>query len=765
MVSLGFLAGTLIIEAQSGAGGGGGGAGGAGGGAGGAAGGAAASGAAGTASAGAVSGGAAAGRAGGAAPGGSINTVGGNNIAGPSGPTVGNASALQTTPNTIGGAPNSGGITGIPSGPSANATLPSGAGGTTAGAVQFNTLPAQVQGTLQGFSANGALGSVTPVPGRAGTFRATVTQNGVPTELIVGANGQVLSRSPVTGSAVTTAGTSTATDAAALGNVQAGIPLTSLPPALQSSIQSQLGGAQVQSISRDDLANGSVLRVTTTQNGVPTELRFAANGTLLSASPLAGTATSAFGAGTGLGTFPGGAAVLPPGGGAVVMDDLPNTVQTAVRGQLGELQASRIMQQRTANGVAYVVNYDQNGRQMTMVVGPDGRIVSNGPTNVGAAPARATASAASDTNAATRTTAMKLDDLPDKVENVLKQSAPYAEVRTISREQRVGGDVYVIAVRDEDRAGEITIDANGRIINDSRRDLSALTPRAPIDFEEKPEGMPYDRLPVAIQNAVKAYAPASDIRSITLGLDRDGRTIYDVIFYRDGRRDRMIVRKDGMLARIEENVSAALEVASANKPPVLAIGDLPSEVQDTIRRQTDNVLVKEINTKEVANETVYQVKYDTNGAPVELLVSKDGAVIVAEGEAGSEAVNAPLQAAVDREEEEVVRVIDGTAATERVTRETTAAGASAARERGTAVNAAATSSQTPVTSKVNLNEAPEPVQNTAKKLAGTATIDSITPKVGGGGVMYEVNFLENGVNRSITLDSAGVVQRKTDLEP
>ena len=48
----------------------------------------------------------------------------------------------------------------------------------------MNTLPTGVQNTLGSFAANGQLGSVTAVPGQPGTFRATVTQNGVPMEIV-----------------------------------------------------------------------------------------------------------------------------------------------------------------------------------------------------------------------------------------------------------------------------------------------------------------------------------------------------------------------------------------------------------------------------------------------------------------------------------------------------------------------------------------------------------------------------------------------------
>jgi len=347
---------------------------------------------------------------------------------------------------------------------------------------------------------------------------------------------------------------------------------------------------------------------------------------------------------------------------------------------------------------------------------------------------------------------MTLDELPNEIEEALKNTAPYAEVRTVTREQRVGGDVYVIAVRDGDRAGEITFDDDGKVIRDTRRDLSALTPRENVVDVDKPQGMPYDTLPVAIKNAIRAYAASSDIRSITLGSDNDGRTIYDVIFYRDGRRDRMVIRKDGTLNRIENDVSPALELAST-KAPVIAVGDLPQEVQDTVRRQTDNVQIKEINTKEVANQTVYSVRWETNGAPVELLVSRDGVVIQPEGSAASESVNAPQPAILDREEQAVVKVVDDTPGTNR---ETQNVGTAARTESGVSVSAEVNTGNNSA-STLQMSDAPQAVQDTAKKLAGAGVIESVTPKLEAEGMVYEVRYqdVSSGSSRTVQIDRTG----------
>jgi len=319
----------------------------------------------------------------------------------------------------------------------------------------------------------------------------------------------------------------------------------------------------------------------------------------------------------------------------------------------------------------------------------------------------------------------------------------------------VGGDVYVVAVRDGDRAGNITIDANGKVIQDTRRDLSTLSASGAtaIRTDDKPLGMPYDTLPVAIQNAVKAYAASSDIRSVTLGLDTDGRTIYDVIFYRDGRRDRMVIRKDGKLVRIEENVSPAMEFAST-KPAVIAIGDLPQEVQDTIRRQTDNVEVKGITTKEVANQTVYAVRWETNGAPVELLVSRDGTVIQPEGSPEAERADAPAVATLDREEASTVKIVDDTPGTDQATK---SVGAAASTEQGVTVSTEVRAADRANT-EVKLTDAPAVVQDTAKKLAGAGTIESITPKLEADGMVYEVRYSDKDGSRLVRIDRNGTVK-------
>jgi uncharacterized membrane protein YkoI len=669
-----------------------------------------------------------------------MNTVGSaNTISAPATPPIGGATTIANPQNTVGGTAQSGGIA---ASPGVTATTP-------AGTANLTTLPNGVQSVLQPFSLNGSLGTISQQNTANGVvYTATVTQNGMPVQLQIAPNGRIISRTlgttpAVAGISGTTAGIGT------LGTAQAGLPFSTLPGAVQQGVLSQLGNAgQIQTISQDISPNGNTFRVTAMQNGVPTEFRFASNGTLLGTTPLNGTATSAF--------VPG---VVVPGSG-VLFDSLPTAVQSAIRSQLGNARISGIMQQQGTNGMSYFVSYDQNGRPMRMVVGPDGRIISNTPLSAVGNAAISTSGTSSSTNnvSTNRTTSLNLDDLPAAVRQTLKTEAPDAEIRFINREQRSDGDVYLVGTRTNDHFVQLQIDAHGKLIRDSR-DTPVVAVGQPKDLIDHRADMPFSTLPIAVQNAIKAYATASDVRTVNLSQEK-GKTVYDVVFYTDGRRDRMIVGKDGNMIRVERDVPPAAELGAKDRNPTIAIGDLPPKVQDTIRKQTDNALVKEINTKQVGDQSVYAVKYEKDG-PVELLVSTDGTVVLPEGAATSS--DSRLVAAPSpTKEADPVRIVDATSSTPTAT-SSQGIGTSAPAERGIKASedntASAPSSATErreSNPSVPLSDVPVPVQNTAKKLAGTATIESISPKLQDSAVAYEVVFNQNGTKKTVVLNKDGV---------
>ena len=724
LAAAGLLSGSIYVQGQSAGGSAGGAAGGAGG---------AATGAAGAGQAGSA-------QIGGAAPG--VGARGG--IASPG----------------TGGIQTRGGIASPGTGGVANQQGAIAAGGPTAAAapgaaqqpVTFNALPAQVQTSLRT-----QLGATVPtsitqqMTPNGAVYTVMTTQNGQPIQLQVAPNGQVIgiNRNPAAlagttgptglGTAPGTLGAGNAavnpTTQSGLGNVGAGMPLSTLPAQVQAGIRSQLGNAQVQTISQDQLADGSVFRVTAVQNGVPVEYQFAANGTLLGRNQLAaGTATSAF--------VPGVVGTLP--GTQVVLDDVPENIQNAIRDELGETQASQIRVQETPTGNIYWVAYTQDGRPMRMRVNEDGTV------RTGVVGGNATAEA--QRNEPARIT---LEELPEEVHATLEAEAPLADIVSIQREQRPTGEVYRISFHQSDRFTVMTIDAQGEIIRDSRNvPMIAVGETQQRPFGEDASAYRYERLPAAVKTAVKAYAAEGDIRTINLTRYRND-TVFSVVFMRDARRDRMLVSKAGDVLKIEEDVSPALAPAVTGDVE-LAIGDLPPAVRDTIRRQTDQVMVDEIKMDTLGEQTVYRVSYRTNNTPVDLFVGTDGAIVLPIG--NLEGAGSSLPAPIPVEEESPVRTID-VAGTRDSKPE--AAGLPARRETGEE-NEPPSEAPIKEPSSVNLKDVPLEVQKAAKKLAGNAVIKSIAPKLEAGKVVYAVTYKQAGSERTVDITKEGQLQQEAE---
>jgi len=381
--------------------------------------------------------------------------------------------------------------------------------------------------------------------------------------------------------------------------------------------------------------------------------------------------------------------------------------------------------------MAYTVQFMRNGRLESLLIGPDGRVLAMNSV--------VTNNVASATAATNRLT---VADLPSEVAAALKKNSPNAQVSSITRETNATGEVYNINLREDDRFAILAINKDGNIIRDSR-DVPVIVKTAPttaLDTAATPQ-LNYKALPEAVKNAVKAYTSAAEVSSVEL-TTRAGHPVYEIVYHSSGRRDRLVIAKDGSLVKHDLNVSPAVEVA-AGSPPALAIYDLPARVQDNLRRQTDGVRIQEIDTKEVAGNQVYQVKWDTNGTPRELLVANDGAVIYPEGAVVNEPAGAPLPAqTATSEQKEVVKAVDATEKPEDV-------GRPAIAETGSAEG-----------TMIKIDELPISTQNTIKKLGGSGIIQSIKPRIEDSTVVYEVSFMENGKTRSVLIDKDGKVKSK-----
>ena len=601
--------------------------------------------------------------------------------------------------------------------------------------VSINALPAQVQTALRTRLGPVAPSAITQQMTASGpVYTVTTTRNGVPVQLQFSSAGTLLPQGAA-GTALPSSGVGAAplgaTGAGALGGIEAGLPVTSLPAQVQASIRSQLGNTQIQAISQDQTAAGPVYRVTALRNGVPVELQYSASGALLARNPIQpGTSTSA--------VVPGVVGTLP--GTEVVLDDIPESVREAIQEQVGENMITELRQQNTADGPVYWVGYDQDGRPIRLRVDAEGNIRSNLPADI---------------SSVQRERQLTLDELPEAVSTTLETEAPLGDIESIVRDERPTGEVYRISFRtaEDGRYTVLLIDNEGKVIRDSRNvPVIAVGDDTPAPgLDEQPAGQRFERLPRAVQTAIKAYAAEGQIRNIEL-TTHNNDTVFSVVFFRDARRERMLVTKDGTLISIQEDVPPSV-VATKSQPAQIAIGDLPRSVRDTIRRQTDQVMVDKIETALVGDQTVYKVSYRTNNAPVELLVGTDGNVILPVGDIEQSGAAAVATAPPAIREDVPVRRVDVAADMED---EQAGIGAAALRESGAE---AAASPGLPQASSVKLDDVPRAVQTTARELAGDGTIKSIVPKLQDGEVVYNITFSQDGRESRIVVDKTGHVDR------
>ncbi|MGV3773250.1 MAG: hypothetical protein ACO1QB_10145, partial [Verrucomicrobiales bacterium] len=589
---IGLLASSVMAaQAQSGGGGGAGGGGAAGGGGGAAGSGATGSGSVGTTAAGGGAGSSGIVRGAGAA--------GGNAAAGArTGAAASSSTAVGGGIVAPGGLTGSSAVTGTGAEVDATGRAISGSG-TGAAGTAINS------GITAGRAGSGAVGTATTSPfanGAAGTGFGAGAGG-------VGVSGNV---------AANPAGTS--------------VPFVALPGAVQAALRTQAGnGAGAAAVTQVMTPNGPVYTTTVPGPGNTTrQLQISPTGAILAnnanipnsplgntALPLPGagvsvpgdrnplarqdgaTGTGAIGTGlgatgvgvngaalgAGVGTLNGGTALTGGvvGSGyavptAVVFDDLPENLRKGVQTQIGDGAVTAVTRQMTPNGPAYNVIYNNDGQPANLMVDENGR------------PVTAARLAGRGTNSVQQ---VEMDDLPPEVVTALKGQAPYAEIRFINKESRATGDAYTIGFRSDDRYTEMEIGSDGKILQDSRN-IPIVTVAKEISAEPESK-MTLASTPKVIQDAVKAYAGPSDVRNVQL-TTKDGKTAFDVVFYRDGRRDQVILSKDGSVLEYREDVPPAAEAAST-EAPVIAIGDLPEQVGETIRRQTDGVNVREITTR------------------------------------------------------------------------------------------------------------------------------------------------------------------------
>lgn len=127
---------------------------------------------------------------------------------------------------------------------------------------------------------------------------------------------------------------------------------------------------------------------------------------------------------------------------------------------------------------------------------------------------------------------------------------------------------------------------------------------------EADEKITMDKVPPAVQRAVKAYASESEIKGIEDG-DVDGTKVIEFDLEKNGRKSEIAFRKDGRLFSTEEEV---------------ALADVPEAVRKTIKEKGAGGTIGTPEKVVQEGKTSYEVVIEKGGKKTEFTISPAGKV-------------------------------------------------------------------------------------------------------------------------------------------
>ena len=218
-------------------------------------------------------------------------------------------------------------------------------------------------------------------------------------------------------------------------------------------------------------------------------------------------------------------------------------------------------------------------------------------------------------------------------------------------------------------------------------------------FAARADKVPMAQVPDAVQRAIKAQAQGENVQDVERET-KDGRSVYEAEFKRDGINRRVKFAEDG-------TVVPSRDVTSVFKSsPTVSMSELPPAVQKTVREQQAGRTVADVDKETWNGQTVYEVEFKEQGPNSRLHIAADGTLVVDKNNGNVTGRN----------------ILRGT----------------------------------------QLTDTPAAVQATVKRLAGDAEIADVDKETWQGRNAYEVEIRREGVNREVLIADDGSVLRDSE---
>ena len=150
---------------------------------------------------------------------------------------------------------------------------------------------------------------------------------------------------------------------------------------------------------------------------------------------------------------------------------------------------------------------------------------------------------------------MKFDDLPPAVQATVRQQSGGTKITDIDREDRTGKTIYEIEFEKDGDNKEIHVAEDGSIQPEEATGLTARTDKDSVTGTDADRtrvrasmSPKFSELPAAVQQAVQQHGAQAEIEDIDRET-RDGKTVYEVEFRREGPNREITVAEDGTIIK------------------------------------------------------------------------------------------------------------------------------------------------------------------------------------------------------------------------
>ncbi len=407
----------------------------------------------------------------------------------------------------------------------------------------LNQLPKPAQDAIRSHIGSAKVDEIDQqtIAGRT-VYEVEYETNGRIAEFLVAADGSLVNDPRYGAGAGATAPGTAAT--AGSGKVQ----FSELPRAVQRTVKSQVGAAEVEDIDRNVRDGKTTFEVAFKKNGVNTELLIAEDGALLNTSTTPGERGTAATAETPL-----------SGASKVALSEVPEAARRIILREAGTAEVEDIDKGMLNGRIVYEAAFKRNGVHTELRVKEDGTVLSGGLPR-----ASVTSVAPAPTAPAPLSGAGKvaLSEVPEAARKVIQREAGSATVEDIDKGMLNGRTVYEAAFKRNGVHTEVRVAEDGTLLSGgapvikesagaaARPDASPApvgTP-APVTVANESRKVQFYELPAAVQKAVRDQAGSAEIEDIDKET-RNGKTTYEAAFKKDGKNVELRVNEDGSLAK------------------------------------------------------------------------------------------------------------------------------------------------------------------------------------------------------------------------